>query len=78
MAQDSDDWLYGGQWDFVSSSWIRKIRYRYDDRELDVGFKGGVVCTYNVSPSIARDMYEAPSMGQFVWAELYHLPYTIS
>jgi hypothetical protein len=67
-----------GEWDYdFDSSWVDGIAYHLDERKLDVQFRDGTICRYSVGPSVAKEMYEAPSKGQFVHAELYHRSYEI-
>lgn len=72
-----NEWLLGGFWQDVDSSWVAMIRYRYRDNRLDVQYKSGVVCSYRADVGTASRMYQAESKGRFVHEELYHLGYEV-
>lgn len=70
----AEAWSEGGDWAVVSSSNVKAIRYDLEARDLYVQFLDGSVYRYKqVAPDKARRMYEAKSMGKFVWAELREL-----
>lgn len=64
----AETWLHADEWVKVDSSNVKRIRYNYARHILHVEFKNGSWYEYyHVQPATARRMYNAPSMGGFVW-----------
>lgn len=73
----ADEWSSNGQWVGVASSNVFGIKYDLQKSLLFVQFKdqysragGSVYVYYNVAPMVAKSMFEASSMGKFVWYKL--------
>ncbi len=56
-----------GTWEPVDSSNVAEAAYDADASRLLVRFDSGHGHWYAVSPSQARDFYEAPSKGTWLW-----------
>lgn len=71
----SREWRDSGVWVKVESSNVKGIRYDAEARKLYVEFlgKGGPEALYvyhEVPPQTAEDMFNAESLGKFVWNRL--------
>ena len=67
----ADEWLETGRWATGFSSNVGRIRYDFDRETLFVEFHGGsVYAYYSVPAAIAKGMYNAPSLGKWVWRKL--------
>jgi hypothetical protein len=73
---DSAGWLESGRWVNVSSSNVHSIRYDQAMAILFVRFQndqggpGAEYAYYNVPRRIAKGMFNAGSMGKYVWSHL--------
>lgn len=67
---DADGWVETGNWVNVKSSNVARIRYDAEDHELYVDFKTASYIYYNVPKHVAKNMFNAISMGRFVWRRL--------
>lgn len=64
---DSQEWIDKGVWVGVKSSNVAKIMYDKEMRRLHVEFNSGGVGWYeNVSESVAKSMFDAPSIGKYL------------
>lgn len=67
------DWIASGKWARVSSSNVKAIKYDKGSQNLYVTFlaKGNqsesIYVYYGIDQNTARKMYQAASMGKFVW-----------
>lgn len=73
----NEDWLLSGTWLEVGSSNVHELRYLWDNKTLEVVFKGadrqGRAYAYgyfNVPPKVASDFTQTSSPGRFVWNSL--------
>ncbi len=69
--QDSQEWIDSGGWADGVSSNVDSIAYDIQTKTLYVAFQNGGVYMYPVVPiRIARDMFNASSLGKFVHQRL--------
>ena len=67
----ADEWVATGKWARVKSTNVRYIKYDKKEKILSVQFKNGMVYPYKQVPvRTAKDMYNASSMGRYVWRRL--------
>lgn len=60
--------LYGNNWTSFTSTYLKAARYDWNTSTLQVLYPDGTVWSYrNVTPGEARDFYEAPSKGTWMW-----------
>ncbi len=73
MAQ----WAESGLWATVESSYVQAIKYDQSKHELHVRF-ATATCRYsNITLEFAHEMFQSPSMGQFVRSKLWKIkPYS--
>lgn len=65
------DFLYGGEWLYVTSSNVKAIQYDDKEQLLTVEFLNGSVYQYPNVPEVeAMDFATAPSKGRWVWQHL--------
>lgn len=72
----SQEWVMSGRWVHVKSSNVEGIKFDYKNQNFFVEFQGkgrhpnAVYIYYNVPTRVAKDMFNAASMGKFVWRKL--------
>lgn len=65
------NYLADPDWIVLSSSNVERVRYRYDEYEMDVEFMHGRFYTYHdVPPEFFLSLMRSPSPGGFVWEEI--------
>lgn len=68
VAHTMADAFIAGTDTYVTSSWLKMVRYHRDTEDLDVWFLDGFHCTvHQISEAEARDFYAAPSKGGWYW-----------
>ena len=67
----ASDWVNSGKWVRVKSSNVAGISYHRKKHALSVEFIGGAVYLYrDVAVNVAREMFNASSVGKFVHRRL--------
>lgn len=67
----AEQWADEGLWVMVESSNVSSIFYAKDSHHLFVGFRDGSIYKYDAVPlNVALDMFNASSMGKFIWQRL--------
>ena len=70
LTTAEQDWLLKGDWMSVTSSNVESARYLWEENQLWVSYRGGVVWSYDVPFHKAAEFYRAGSKGGWVWDNL--------
>jgi KTSC domain len=72
------EFLFGAEWLYVTSSWVRAIQYHDKTEDLTIEFLNGAVCQYHgVTVDMAWDFATAPSKGRWVHEHLIPWDYVL-